>query len=151
MPLKELADRRALLHAKSDPQTILRHAMEDVQIGDVALVSSFGAERVVLLHMAARIDRAVPVLFLETEMLFAETLEYQQQVAERLGLEDVRIHDLRHTYASILINNEVSIYEVQRLLGHSNVTMTQRYAHLLRGKLHEKTELVSKAIQSPWT
>jgi integrase len=66
------------------------------------------------------------------------------------GLEDVRIHDLRHTYASILINNEVSIYEVQRLLGHSNVTMTQRYAHLLRGKLHEKTELVSRAIETPW-
>lgn len=73
------------------------------------------------------------------------------KVVRTEGLEDVRIHDLRHTYASILINNEVSIYEVQRLLGHSNVTMTQRYAHLLRGKLHEKTELVSKAIQSPWT
>ena len=91
MPLEELADRRALLHAKSDPQTILRHALEDVQIGDVALVSSFGAESVVLLHMAAEIDRSVPVLFIETEMLFAETLEYQQQVADRLGLEDVRI------------------------------------------------------------
>jgi integrase len=73
------------------------------------------------------------------------------KVVRAEGLEDVRIHDLRHTYASILINNEVSIYEVQRLLGHSNVTMTQRYAHLLRGKLHEKTELVSKAIEAPWS
>lgn len=72
------------------------------------------------------------------------------KVVRSEGLEDVRIHDLRHTYASILINNEVSIYEVQRLLGHSNVTMTQRYAHLLRSKLHEKTELVSKAIENPW-
>ncbi len=71
------------------------------------------------------------------------------KVVRSEGLEDVRIHDLRHTYASILINNEVSIYEVQRLLGHSNVTMTQRYAHLLRGKLHEKTELVSRAIETP--
>jgi integrase len=73
------------------------------------------------------------------------------KVVRSEGLEDVRIHDLRHTYASILINNEVSIYEVQRLLGHSNVTMTQRYAHLLRGKLHEKTEVVSRAIAAPWT
>lgn len=66
-------------------------------------------------------------------------------------LEDVRIHDLRHTYASLLINNEVSIYEVQRLLGHSNITMTQRYAHLLRDKLHERTEVVSKSISGAWT
>jgi integrase len=65
-------------------------------------------------------------------------------------LEDVRIHDLRHTYASLLINNEVSIYEVQRLLGHSNITMTQRYAHLLRDKLHERTEVVSKSINAAW-
>lgn len=56
----------------------------------VALVSSFGAESVVLLHLVARIDRAVPVLFLETEMLFAETLAYQAEVAARLGLRDVR-------------------------------------------------------------
>jgi site-specific recombinase XerD len=62
----------------------------------------------------------------------------------------VRIHDLRHTYASLLINNEVSIYEVQRLLGHSNITMTQRYAHLLRDKLHERTEVVSKSINAAW-
>jgi integrase len=45
-------------------------------------------------------------------------------------LEDVRIHDLRHSYASTLVNNGRSLYEVQRLLGHSDVSMTQRYAHL---------------------
>jgi integrase len=66
------------------------------------------------------------------------------------NLADVRIHDLRHTYASLLINNEVSIYEVQRLLGHSNITMTQRYAHLNKDKLHERTEVVSKCIRNAW-
>ena len=47
-----------------------------------------------------------------------------------VGIEDVRIHDLRHTYASILIQNGVTLYEVQKLLGHSSPNMTQRYAHL---------------------
>lgn len=58
---------------------------------DLALVSSFGAESVVLLHMAAMIKRDVPVIFIDTEMLFAETLVYQQDVADRLRLSNVRI------------------------------------------------------------
>lgn len=49
---------------------------------------------------------------------------------EQLGLEDVRIHDLRHTYASLLVNKGVNLYEVQQLLGHSSAQMTQRYADL---------------------
>ena len=60
-------------------------------VPDVALVSSFGAESVVLLHLAAMIKRDVPVIFIDTEMLFAETLVYQQEVAERLRLRNVRI------------------------------------------------------------
>lgn len=47
-----------------------------------------------------------------------------------VGINDVRINDLRHTYASLLIQNGVSLYEVQKLLGHSSPNMTQRYAHL---------------------
>lgn len=91
MPLKELAERRNILHRKSDAQTVLRHALEDVQIGPVALVSSFGAESVVLLHMISEIDKATPVIFLDTEMLFPETLTYQREVAAELGLTDVRV------------------------------------------------------------
>jgi len=91
MPLKEVADRRNLLHAKSTPQMILQHALDDVLIGDTALVSSFGAESVVLLHMVSEISRDVPVIFLDTEMLFDETLAYQAEVAETLGLTDVRM------------------------------------------------------------
>jgi len=56
----------------------------------VALVSSFGADSVVLLHLISTIDRTLPVLFLDTEMLFPETLAYQVDVAGRLGLTDVR-------------------------------------------------------------
>lgn len=91
MPLKELANRRNMLHRDSDAQTVLRHALEDVQLGKIALVSSFGAESVVLLHMLSEINKDTPVIFLDTEMLFAETLTYQRKVAEHLGLRDVRV------------------------------------------------------------
>lgn len=91
MPLKELAERRNLLHRKSDAQTVLKHALDDVEIGPVALVSSFGAESVVLLHMIAELNPATPIIFLDTEMLFDETLTYQRDVAATLGLTDVRV------------------------------------------------------------
>ncbi len=48
----------------------------------------------------------------------------------KAGLKDVRMHDLRHSFASALVNSGRSLYEVQTLLGHSTSTMTQRYAHL---------------------
>ncbi|MEL6681395.1 MAG: phosphoadenylyl-sulfate reductase [Pseudomonadota bacterium] len=91
MPLKELAERRNILHRKSDAQTVLKHALEDAQIGPVAMVSSFGAESVVLLHMIAQINPVTPAIFLDTEMLFPETLTYQRKVATFLGLTDVRV------------------------------------------------------------
>ena len=70
---------------------VLSRALNDQNVGEVALVSSFGAESVVLLHMLSVADRHRPVLFLETGMLFPETLKYQQHVAEQLGLTDVRL------------------------------------------------------------
>lgn len=72
------------------PQDILRDAITRDLRGRIALVSSFGAESVVLLHMVAQIDRATPVLFGETGMLFPETLVYQREIAERLRLSDLR-------------------------------------------------------------
>lgn len=76
-------------HSVSSPQDILRVALN--HLGRVALVSSFGADSVVLLHMVAQIDPATPVFFVDTEMLFDETLAYQQQVADRLGLTHVQV------------------------------------------------------------
>ena len=70
---------------------VIEHALRDARLGEVAMVSSFGAESVVLLHLLAQVDRDRPVLFLETGMLFAETLSYQRSVAEALGLTDVRL------------------------------------------------------------
>lgn len=66
----------------------------------------------------------------------------------RAGLEDVRIHDLRHSFASFLINNGRSIYEVQRILGHTQITTTQRYSHLSRESLLEAADTVGSIIDS---
>jgi len=85
------------LHEAS-PQAILAEALSAFA-GRLALVSSFGAESAVLLHMAAAIDPATPVLFLDTGQLFGQTLDYRKALAKRLGLTDVR--DLRPAYADL--------------------------------------------------
>ena len=71
--------------------TVLERALTDPASGRLALVSSFGAESVVLLHMVSVIDQSTPVIFLDTELLFTETLVYQHELTERLGLTDLRI------------------------------------------------------------
>jgi phosphoadenosine phosphosulfate reductase len=58
--------------------------------GQVALVSSFGAEAAVLLHMVAGVDRHLPVLMIDSLMLFEETLAYQRALSDHLGLTDVQ-------------------------------------------------------------
>jgi phosphoadenosine phosphosulfate reductase len=82
--------RLSAAYAGLSPQAVLEAALTRDLRGRVALVSSFGAESVVLLHMVAEIDRATPVLFGETGMLFPETLAYQREIAGRLGLRDLR-------------------------------------------------------------
>lgn len=80
------------------PRTILEAAFE--AFGDkLALVSSFGAESAVLLDLAAKVNPAIPVLFLDTGMLFGQTLDYRKTLAARLGLTDVR--DLRPAYQDL--------------------------------------------------
>jgi phosphoadenosine phosphosulfate reductase len=58
--------------------------------GRAAVVSSFGAESAVLLHMVAQVDRSTPVIFLDTGKHFWETLSYRSKLIDRLGLTGVR-------------------------------------------------------------
>lgn len=60
----------------------------------------------------------------------------------RAGLPDLRVHDLRHSFASFLVNAGRSLYEVQELLGHADIRTTSRYAHLSRERLFEAVEMV---------
>lgn len=70
---------------------MLAGALADPALGKVALVSSFGADSVVLLHMVSQIAPETPVLFIDTLMLFPETLAYQRELAETLALRDLRV------------------------------------------------------------
>ena len=69
---------------------ILELALTGPFEGRSAVVSSFGAESAVLLHLVASIDPATPILFLSTGKLFGETLRYRDRLQEMLGLSDVR-------------------------------------------------------------
>ena len=69
---------------------MLRTLLHENMLGDVAIVSSFGAESAILLHLISRIDPSVPVLFLETGKHFPETVAYRDLLIDQLGLKDVR-------------------------------------------------------------
>lgn len=90
-PLDERARDLNARYAHHAAMDVLEHALFDPQVGSIAMVSSFGAESVALLHMVSVIDRSTPVLFLDTEMLFPETLEYQRELSGRLGLSNVSV------------------------------------------------------------
>ena len=92
--LAPVAERVAALNKRykhHGATAVLERALTDSQVGKLALVSSFGAESVVLLHLVSIMDRHTPVIFIDTEMLFAETLTYQAELADRLRLTDIRI------------------------------------------------------------
>ena len=75
------------------------------------------------------------------------TIFYSWDTArKKAGLPEVRIHDLRHTFASTLVNNGVSLYEVQKLLGHAHIRTTERYAHLKQERLQESAGFAGKTF-----
>jgi phosphoadenosine phosphosulfate reductase len=69
--------------------TLLRLAIEDLFPGRIALVSSFGADAAVLLHLVAGIDKRTPVVFVDTGQHFPETLAYRDELCARLGLTNL--------------------------------------------------------------
>lgn len=77
---------------------------------------------------------------------FASIFRSWDTARKQAGLPEVRIHDLRHSFASFLINSGRSLYEVQKLLGHSQIQTTQRYAHLSQDTLLEATNIVSNSL-----
>jgi len=83
--LSRLEDRFAKVRASS----LVRLAIEDLFPGRIALVSSFGADSVVLLHMVAQIDPNTPIVFVDTGQHFEETLRYRDALVERLGLTNL--------------------------------------------------------------
>jgi integrase len=69
-----------------------------------------------------------------------------ERVRENANLSDVRLHDLRHSFASVGAGVGLSLPIIGKMLGHSNAETTQRYAHLADDPLRRATDSVSKRI-----
>ena len=61
-------------------------------------------------------------------------------------VDKCRLHDCRHAFASMLVNEGASLYQVQLLLGHASSVTTQRYAHLASSTLRNTSQLVSNLV-----
>jgi phosphoadenosine phosphosulfate reductase len=77
------------MYRGSETLEMLSSVLKSHAAGDVAVVSSFGAESAVLLHLIAQVDPNIPVLFLETGKHFPETLAYRDLLVEKLGLTNL--------------------------------------------------------------
>lgn len=89
-PVPPRLDRLQRDLAHEDGPGLLRTLIRQEFAGRIAVVSSFGAESAVLLHLVAAIDPTIPVLFLNTGKLFGETLRYRDRLQDVLGLTDLR-------------------------------------------------------------
>ena len=105
-----------------------------------------------LLSLLAKLPRLAGNEYLfpnpKTGKPFVSIFHSWDTARQKAGLKDVRIHDLRHSFASYLINQGHSLYEVQNLLGHTQVKTTQRYAHLSQDSLLNAAD--SAAASVPW-
>lgn len=87
-------ERAASLEAsfgRLEPEDVIALSLDRFGAGEIAAVSSFGADSAVLLHMIAQVDSSLPIVFLDTGKHFGETLDYRDRLADDLGLTDIRI------------------------------------------------------------
>lgn len=86
----------------------------------------------------------------ETLKPFRDIFQSWDTARKRAGLSEVRLHDLRHSMASNLVNSGRTIYEVAKILGHTQIQTTQRYAHLSQETLLAAVDAAAKATGTNW-
>jgi site-specific recombinase XerD len=91
-----------------------------------------------------------PFLFVNesTQKPFVTITRAWYRLRAKAGIENLRVHDLRHSFASILVNGGRSLYEVQQILGHSDPKVTMRYAHLSTKALQEAANVASVIVRT---
>lgn len=153
-PRPEALALRLLLLTGARKSEILRARWENVRLDQrlltVPLSKSGKPRHIALSEEAIKIIRSIPRkpgcpwLFPghAPDKPLSDIYIFWNRLRNALGLTDVRIHDLRHTFASFLVNAGRSLYEVQNLLGHSDPRTTMRYAHLGQAALLAAAETV---------
>jgi len=76
-----------------------------------------------------------------------EVRRFWARIQKQCELQDVRIHDLRHTFASLLVSGGASLEMIGKLLGHSQTQTTLRYAHLMESPLRAGVDAVASALR----
>ena len=146
---------RLLLLTGCRKSEIVGLAWSEVHEDMLALADSKTGPRTVPLNRQARavLDRqprtGSPFVFpspLDPSRPRSPDLPFWDRVRREAGIEDCRLHDLRHTMASHAVMNGVPVPVVSRLLGHRNVQMTMRYAHLADRDIEAAAERLGKAI-----
>ncbi|MDR6731854.1 tyrosine-type recombinase/integrase [Delftia sp. WSY_9] len=85
-----------------------------------------------------------------TRQPFGNLYHPWDKVRREAGMPDLRMHDLRHTFASNLVNSGQSIYVVSKLLGHSQIKTTARYSHLADETLMSAVDAAAKVVDTSW-
>lgn len=138
---------REILHLKWDELDLDRGVLNLKK-------SKTGAKTIYLNEAAVAILRDIPKQ-VENPFVFCglragqpihEIQKAWQRIRIIAGIEDVRIHDLRHTFASVAVMNGMSLPMIGALLGHSQPRTTARYAHLAADPLREAAELVGQKL-----
>ena len=79
-------------------------------------------------------------VFTDTKGGYRKSIQGLRKTMDKVGLQDITLHGLRHTCASKLVQNGFSIYEVKELLGHTDIQTTMKYAHLDTSKVMVKAK-----------
>jgi site-specific recombinase XerD len=76
-----------------------------------------------------------------------EIKRFWDDVRAKADIRDARLHDLRHTFASLLVSGGMSLPMIGRLLGHTQVQTTQRYAHLYDDPLRAGLDRIGEVLR----
>lgn len=125
-----------------------RLKLEDSKTGQKSIpLNSVALEVLKALQDRAGDQRSYVFPAAKGEGHFTGTSKIWSKLRAKIGLSDVRLHDLRHSFASVGVTGGTPVFIVGRILGHRNVSTTQRYAHLADDPIAAASEMIGEQLQ----